>query len=598
MSFRRYMSKALVATTLVTGVLLGGQVAFANGNTANTLNALNNVSPSDEFASGKIIVAFIDGYNISADDNKGLNSLGLGSLEVESARELGKAKKPGKVNSASEEIKMKKTLVVTLKDKSKGAVLKAIEELKKQSCVAYAEPDYLIQATDVIPNDTYYGNLYGMTKIGAPLAWNKCTGNDEIVVGVIDTGINYTHPDLADNIWTNPGEIAGDGIDNDNNGYVDDIHGWDFYDNDSDPMDDNSHGTHCAGTIAGVGNNGTGVVGVSWNSKVAALKFIGALGGATSDAIEAINYATAMGFDLTNNSWGNTSYSQALSDAISAGGLFVAAAGNYASDSDSTPFYPACYELDNIISVAATDSNDELASFSNYGATSVDLSAPGVSIYSTILGEQYGYKNGTSMAAPHVSGTAALLLSANSSLSSAQIKELILSNVDSVSGLQGMAVTGGRLNIANTMDKLKGYINIGDVTLDGDVNSGDYTILKRYLLEIITLTPEQLVAGDVSGDGKVNSGDYTLLNKYLLDLSDTFPAGDTFTYTFGDVNNDSKVSDLDANLVESYLSGNTVLSNKQILSADVDGSGIVDTNDLSILNDYISGLISYLPVAD
>jgi hypothetical protein len=493
---------------------------------------------------------------------------------------------------------MKKTLLVTLKDKSKDAVLEAIKELKKQSCVAYAEPDYLIQATDVIPNDTYYGNLYGMTKIGAPLAWNKCTGNDEIVVGVIDTGINYTHPDLADNIWTNPGEIAGDGIDNDNTGYVDDIHGWDFYDNDSDPMDDNSHGTHCAGTIAGVGNNETGVVGVSWNSKVAALKFIGALGGATSDAIEAINYATAMGFDLTNNSWGNTSYSQALSDAISAGGLFVAAAGNYASDSDSTPFYPACYELDNIISVAATDSNDELASFSNYGATSVDLSAPGVSIYSTILGEQYGYKSGTSMAAPHVSGTAALLLSANSSLSSAQIKELILSNVDSVSGLQGMAVTGGRLNIANTMDKLKGYINIGDVTLDGNVNSGDYTILKRYILEIITFTPEQLVAGDVSGDGKVNSGDYTLLNKYLLDLSDTFPAGDTFTYTFGDVNNDSKVSDLDANLVESYLSGNTVLSNKQILSADVDGSGIVDTNDLSILNDYISGLISYLPVAD
>jgi len=371
------MARALAATTIVTGVLTCGQIAYANGNTANSVNVINNVSSADEFAAGKVIVAFKEGYNISADSNE-INAIGLSSLEVESVRELGKAKKPGNTNSISEENNKKKTLLISLKDKSKEAVERAIEELKKQSCVAYAEPDYLLQAVDTTPNDAYYGSLYGMSKIGAPKAWDKCTGSDKIVVGVIDTGIDYSHPDLAGNIWTNPGEIAGDGIDNDNNGYIDDIHGWDFCNDDNDPMDDNSHGTHCAGTIAGVGNNGTGVVGVSWNTKVAALKFLGASGGgSTSDAIDAVNYANAMGFDLTSNSWSGSSYSQALVDAINGGCLFVAAAGNNGDlDNDIYPRYPATYDLENILSVAVTDSNDILASFSHYGATSVDLAEP------------------------------------------------------------------------------------------------------------------------------------------------------------------------------------------------------------------------------
>lgn len=595
MNFRRYMARALATATLITGLLTGSQIAFANGNAANSANVINSVSAAHEFAAGRVIVAFNEGYNFS--DINEINSLGLSSLEIESVRDLGKARKPG--TNISEESNKKKTLLITLKDKSKEAVLKAIQDLKKQSCVAYAEPDYLLQIVDTTPNDTHFGKLYGMTKIEAPLAWDKCTGSDEIVVGVIDTGIDYTHPDLIDNIWTNPGEIPGDGIDNDNNGYIDDIYGWDFCYKDNDPMDDNGHGTHCAGTIAGIGNNGTGVVGVSWNTKVAALKFLDPFGrGFISDAIEAINYANAMGFNLTSNSWGGGGYNQALYDAINGGGLFVAAAGNEELNNDANPHYPSSYNLDNIIAVAATDRYDKLADFSNYGQTSVDLAAPGVSIYSTLPGGGYGYMNGTSMATPHVSGAAALLLSANSSLTPVQLKDIILSTVDPVSDLDGMVATGGRLNVAKALDKVKGSVLIGDINIDGEIDSIDYSELNRYILKLITLTPRQLVAADVSGDEKVNSTDYSILNRYILEQIYTFPAGDKYTFTYGDVDNDNSVSNSDANIVASYLAGNTVLSNKQLLAADVNGDNVVDGVDLSMLYNYINGIMTYLPVAD
>ena len=216
-----------------------------------------------------------------------------------------------------------------------------------------------------------------------------------VLVGVIDTGVDYNHPDLAANIWTNPGEIAGNGIDDDGNGYIDDVHGYDFVNNDGDPMDDNGHGTHFSGTIGGVGNNGIGVAGVNWNVKIMALKFLDSGGsGSTANAVAGVQYATMMGVDVTSNSWGGGGFSQALYDAIDAAGAaniaFVAAAGNNGANNDTSPAYPAAYDLPNIISVAATDDNDELASFSNYGAASVDLGAPGVDILSTLPGNQYG----------------------------------------------------------------------------------------------------------------------------------------------------------------------------------------------------------------
>ncbi|HEY1191429.1 MAG TPA: S8 family peptidase, partial [Gemmata sp.] len=198
--------------------------------------------------------------------------------------------------------------------------------------VVSAGPDELIRV-DRAPNDPSYGSLYGQTKIGAPAVWNQTTGNPNFVVAVIDSGVDYNHPDLAANIWTNPGEIPGNGVDDDHNGYVDDIHGYDFANNDGDPMDDNDHGTHVAGTIGAVGNNGVGVAGVNWGVKIMALKFLGANGsGYTSNAIRALDYAVSMGVKVSNNSWGGGGYDTTLAAAISraqtAGHIFVAAAGN------------------------------------------------------------------------------------------------------------------------------------------------------------------------------------------------------------------------------------------------------------------------------
>jgi hypothetical protein len=261
----------------------------------------------------------------------------------------------------------------------------------------------------------------------------------------------------VDNIWTNPGEIAGDGIDNDSNGYIDDVRGWDFAYNDNDPSDVDGHGTHVSGTIAGKGNNGVGVTGVAWDAKIMPLKFLDDTGsGYLSDAILALNYATAKGVKLTNNSWGGGPYSQALYDAINTAGqqgaLFIAAASNdYGNNNDINPVYPASYNLPNIISVASTTRTDALSGFSNYGPTSVDLGAPGSQIYSTLPGGNYGLLSGTSMASPHVTGGAALVWSQNPTWTAQQVKNQLLQTTDAIPALSGKTVSGGRLNINNAL---------------------------------------------------------------------------------------------------------------------------------------------------
>lgn len=337
--------------------------------------------------------------------------------------------------------------------------------------VLSVESDQMLNV-DSIPNDSRFSSLYGLNNVGqtggtsdadidAVEAWNLSVGSSDVVIGVIDTGVDYTHSDLAANMWVNTGEIAGNGIDDDGNGFVDDVHGFDFANNDGDPMDDNNHGTHVAGTIAGVGNNGEGVTGVSWNSKIMALKFLDANGsGFTSDAVRALNYATMMknnGVNVvaTNNSWGGGGSSTSMYNAIranrDAGILFIAAAGNEGSNNDATGHFPSNYDLENVISVAATDSRDNLASFSNYGSVTVDLAAPGVGILSTITGNRYGSFSGTSMATPHVAGVVALAYSFAPTATMAQVKDAILQGVDSVSSLQGDVATAGRLNAHNTL---------------------------------------------------------------------------------------------------------------------------------------------------
>lgn len=332
--------------------------------------------------------------------------------------------------------------------------------------VRFAEPDFIVHAL-ATPNDADFSSLWGMHNTGqnsgvddvdidAPEAWDLSTGSATVVVAVIDSGLDLTHPDLVDNLWSRPGEVPGNGQDDDGNGYVDDSRGWDFVNNDNNPADDNSHGTHCAGTIGGVGDNALGVSGVCWDVSLLGLKFLDAGGtGSLSDGVEAIAYATASGVTLTSNSWGGGGYSEAMEEAIleadAAGVLFVAAAGNDGANMESSPGYPASYSCDNVISVAAITRTDELASYSNFGATRTDLGAPGTDVYSTIPGGGYGAKSGTSMAAPHVAGACALLRSYRPELTSSQVKDLLLRSVDSTPALTGKTVSGGRLNLYNAL---------------------------------------------------------------------------------------------------------------------------------------------------
>ena len=332
--------------------------------------------------------------------------------------------------------------------------------------VVFAEPNYIV-TIDTIPNDPSFSLLWGLHNTGqrgtadadidAPEAWDLSTGSSAVVVAVIDTGVDYTHPDLAANIWTNPGEIAGDGIDNDRNGFIDDIHGWDFYNNDSQPLDDNGHGTHCAGTIGAVGGNGIGVTGVMWNTRIMPLKFMSSSGsGYTSDAVAAILYADMMGADVLSNSWGGPDYSSALESAIAGSpALVVCAAGNNGRNADTYPMYPAAYTCPQIVSVASYSPYDRLSSFSNYGPVSVDVAAPGEYIYSTLKGGGYGYKSGTSMATPHVAGLAGLLKSNSPGLSNLDLKAAILDSVDQRSSLTGKIATGGLINAANALSSLQ-----------------------------------------------------------------------------------------------------------------------------------------------
>ncbi len=362
-------------------------------------------------------------------------------------------------------------------------------------------PEIPNSSTPSTGEDKYLDKQWGMIDIGARNAWSSQKGRKDVVVAVIDTGVDYTHEDLVDNLWRNPGEVGKDdqgrdkstnGVDDDGNGYVDDVIGWDFVSNDSKPFDLTSsmlqlfiggnpgHGTHCAGNVAARGFNGKGISGVAPNVSIMSIRFIGEKGqGSVASAIKAIKYAVDNGAHILSNSWGSegedtTGDSQALKDAIAyaetEGRLFVAAAGNgragkgYDNDADAKPAYPASYDHDIIVSVAALDASGSLGAFSNWGASKVDIGAPGVKVFSTTSDGKYNDTvinlefigmtatwDGTSMATPHVAGAAALYLSQNPDATWREVKEALIKSATPIESMKGKSVSGGKLNVESLM---------------------------------------------------------------------------------------------------------------------------------------------------
>jgi len=361
-------------------------------------------------------------------------------------------------------------------------VEKAIQILERLPFVEYAQPNHVIFAADTFPDDGYFPEQWALHNTGqdsmfgvwlggtpgadihAPAAWDVTTTSD-VVVAIIDTGIAWEHPDLAPNVWTNPGEIASNGVDDDGNGYVDDVHGWDFFNNDNDPLDGHGHGSHVAGIVAAAGNDGVGTTGVLWQGQVMALKALSDEGmGYLADAVAALEYAVQNGARVSNNSWGYYTYvgeeagHQALYDAIAAAQaadhLFVAAAGNESLDNDALadPHYPSSFDLENIIAVASTDNTDALSWFSNYGLTSVDVGAPGSDVFSTwketclgpfLCSYDYAWLSGTSMASPHVAAVAAMVYGRHPDWTYEQVRDRVFNSVRPVAALEGITVTGG-----------------------------------------------------------------------------------------------------------------------------------------------------------
>lgn len=355
--------------------------------------------------------------------------------------------------------------------------------------VVYAQPNYKISLDDPeslsisdallrgnalnaeLPDDPMFNEQWALNNSGqnggkansdikAVDAWKKTTGSKDVVIAVLDTGVKYNHPDLQANMWTRPANVPQ--YRDDELGTFNDLHGFNGTDNQSDPMDENGHGTHCSGIIGAEGDNSEGIAGINWNVTIMPLKFMGRGGyGTTKDAIEAINYAidrkrNGVNVRIISASWGSTAYSKALEDVIRAAGeegiLFVAAAGNDGTSNDKSPHYPSNYDLPNVISVAALDRNDNLASFSNFGVKTVHIAAPGREILSTWLNDDYREASGTSMATPYVAGVAALVLANEPKLSVEQLRAKILKSVDKIDSLNGKIETGGRINAAKALE--------------------------------------------------------------------------------------------------------------------------------------------------
>jgi Subtilase family/Fervidolysin N-terminal prodomain/Cep192 domain 4 len=529
------MIKRLSFTTLFLVAL------FAMDMRLGSQHAAQPGSQRPEFVADEIIVKFRDGTDDFTKD--------LARFRVAGVR-----KKIFKIIPGLEVVKLRRGV----------SVEEAISLFEQIPDVLYAEPNYILHTTanpniTATPNDPSFGSLWGLTKINAPAAWNITTGNSSMVVAVLDTGIDYNHPDLSSNMWRNTADCNSNGVDDDGNGYVDDCHGIDVANDDSDPMDDNNHGTHVAGTIGAVGNNGIGVVGVNWNVRIMACKFFDASGSATTeDAIACLEYVKTMkdrGINIvaTSNSWGGGDFSQALYEAIDeqrqSGILFITAAGNgnifgVGQNNDSAPFYPCTYYLPNIICVAASTSTDARASFSNFGRRTVHVGAPGNNILSTLPGNSYGSSSGTSMATPHVSGLAALLKAQDPNRDWRALKNLILTGGNTISSMSN-TISGKRINangamtcstnvvqsrlqpIANTISASPGVpVDLASVNVKCASPNGNMNVTVSPGNSTVTLLDDGAVSDQAAGDG-IYSAQWTpsAAGTYTL----TFPGNDKVT---------------------------------------------------------------------
>ena len=420
---------------------------------------------------GEIIVKFKTGREKSFLKSKTLSSLGI---------------------KEQREIKLSYDKLSVLKVSDDKSMTSTLQALRNNPDIEFAEPNFIYKVDPIkensltkrlqkspfadftasTPDDPDFGKLWGMRNTGsnepkgkagiegadinALKAWDITKGSRAVRIAVIDTGVDYNHPDLKSNMWVNSKEIPNNGIDDDKNGYIDDVYGYDFANSDSDPMDGNGHGTHCSGTIGAVHNNQTGVSGVMADVSIMAIKFLGDDGsGSLEGAIKAIDYATMMDVDLMSNSWGGGGRSEALLEAIKRasdkGIIFTAAAGNSSSNNDATPSYPASYQVPNMVSVAALTAQNGLASFSSYGKTSVHIAAPGHNILSTVNGGKYDVYSGTSMATPHVSGVLGLLLAKEGRMSHDVLRERLTMTGVPVTGLRGKTLTASRIDAYNLL---------------------------------------------------------------------------------------------------------------------------------------------------
>jgi subtilisin family serine protease len=486
------------------------------------------------------------------------------------------------------------------------------------------EPD-TVQMIQTSPNDPNFSQQWGLNQssdadIDAPEAWNLTTGSRQVVVAVLDTGVDYNNPDLAANIWTNPGEIAGNGKDDDGDGYNDDVHGYDFVNNDGDPMDDNGHGTSVAGIIGAVGNNATGVTGVNWQVQIMPLKIADASGAAPShDLVSALAYVAmqksrGVNVRIVNMSIGggySSSVDLEIQQLNSAGILCIAAAGNSSNNNDTNPnlTYPASLTGANIVSVASTDSTDTLASDSNYGATSVDLAAPGVGILTTGLNNSETWFSGTSAATPFVSGVAALALAYDPSATIVQLKNALINGADQLPSLAGKMVSGGRLNAFNTLNLLipappgvglnVTWFNNSDLTgtsVAGSVGPINYnwgagspgpainpnTFSARWTGEIQAQYSETYTFYTLADDGvAVWINGNQIINRWT-----------TVPDVTGDLNGDATVNALDlAGIADTFGQ-----SGAAIQPYDLDGNGVIDINDFNILASHFGQ--STTPIQD